>query len=211
MRKIIVSINVTLDGFMAGPRGELDWHFPHWNEEMANFAYEQLCLMDSILLGRVTYQAMASYWPYEANNTACGRQEQDYAYMMNHYEKVVFSKTLRTVEWRNSRLVKNNIAKEVASLKEQPGLDMIVYGSGSIVSRLMQLDLVDEYVIWLHPVVLGQGIPLFRDVQGKYPLKLLKTKAFSSGVVVLYYEKTKLKGLQVDRLKGKTRVEKLMG
>lgn len=202
MRKIIVSINVTLDGFMAGPRGELDWHFPHWNEEMANFAYEQLCMMDSILLGRITYQAMASYWPYQANNTAHGRQECDYAYMMNNYEKIVFSKTLRTVEWRNSRLVKKNIAKEVAELKQQPGMDMIIYGSGSIVSRLMQLDLIDEYVLWLHPVVLGKGIPLFRDTQHTYPLKLLKTKAFSSGVVVLYYGKVTRPKKSVNMLKG---------
>lgn len=180
---------MTLDGFMAGPRGELDWHFPHWNEEMANFAYEQLCMMDSILLGRITYQAMASYWPYEANNTANGRQECEYAYMMNNYTKIVFSRTLRTVEWRNTRLVKKNIAKEVAELKQQPGMDMIVYGSGSIVSRLMQLDLIDEYVLWLHPITLGKGIPLFREMQHKHPLKLLRTKTFSSGVVILYYGK----------------------
>lgn len=188
MRKVIVSINITLDGFMAGPHGELDWHFPLWNTEMADFAYEQLCMVDSILLGRVTYQAMAGYWPYEANS-AHGRQECDYAFMMNNYEKIVFSKTLRTVEWRNARLVKKNITKEVAELKQQPGLDMIIYGSGSIVSRLMQSDLIDEYVLWLHPVVLGKGIPLFRELQHAYPMKLLKTKVFSSGVVILYYEK----------------------
>lgn len=203
MRKVVVSINITLDGFMAGPHGELDWHFPLWNSEMADFAYEQLCMMDSILLGRVTYQAMASYWPYEANNSANGRQECNYAYMMNHYEKIVFSKTLRTVEWRNARLVKKNIAKEVAELKQQPGLDMIIFGSGSIVSRLMQLDLIDEYVLWLHPVVLGKGIPLFRELQQAYPLKLLKTKTFSSGVVILYYEKaTRHKGSEAMRKKG---------
>lgn len=176
---------------MAGPHGELDWHFPLWNNEMANFAYEQLCLMDCILLGRITYQAMASYWPYEANNISYGRQERAYANMMNNYKKIVFSKTLRTVEWRNTRLVKNNLAQEVAALKDQPGLDMIVYGSGSIVSRLMELDLIDEYVLWLHPVVLGRGIPIFNQIQRKYPLplQLLKTKTFSSGVVVLYYGK----------------------
>lgn len=174
---------------MAGPGGELDWHFPLWNEEMASFAYEQLSMMDSILLGRITYQAMASYWPYEAHNTAHGRLEYAYAHMMNNYTKIVFSKTLRTVEWRNARLVKKDIGKEVAALKQQPGLDMIIFGSGSIVSRLMQLDLIDEYVLWMHPVTLGEGMPLFRAISGHQPLKLLRTKAFSSGVVILCYER----------------------
>lgn len=189
MRKLIVSINVTLDGFMAGPAGELDWHFPHWNDEMATFAYEQLCSTDSILLGRVTYQAMASYWPYEANNTAHGRIECSYARMMNSHAKIVFSRSLQTVEWRNARLVKKNIGKEVAALKQQAGLDMVVFGSGSIVAKLMQLDLIDEYVLWVHPVTLGQGIPLFRDLQHRHRLQLLHTKTFSSGVVILYYRK----------------------
>lgn len=174
---------------MAGPRGDLDWHFPHWNEEMASFAFEQLCMVDSILLGRITYQAMASYWPYEANNTAHGRQECAYAQMMNNYAKIVFSKSLRTVEWRNARLVKKDIGKEVMALKEQPGMDMIIFGSGSIVSRLMHLGLVDEIVMWVHPITLGEGIPLFRDMQQPYLLKLLRAKAFSSGVVILCYEK----------------------
>lgn len=189
MRKIIVSINVTLDGFMAGPHGELDWHFPLWNEEMASFAYEQLSMMDSILLGRVTYQAMASYWPYEANNTAHGRLEYAYAHMMNNYVKVVFSKTLRTVEWRNTRLVKKDIGKEVMAMKQQPGMDMIIFGSGSIVSRLMELDLIDEYVLWIHPVTLGEGMPLFRQLRDRQALKLLRARAFSSGVVILCYER----------------------
>lgn len=175
---------------MAGPAGELDWHFPHWNDEMASFAYEQLCAMDSILLGRVTYQAMASYWPYEANNTAHGRMEYNFARMMNNHAKIVFSRTLRTVEWRNARLVKKDIGKEIAALKQQPGLDMIVYGSGSIVSKLAQLDLIDEYVMWVHPITLGKGTPLFRHIRGQHPLKLLRTKTFSSGVVILYYGKT---------------------
>lgn len=180
---------------MAGPDGELDWHFQLWNDEMTSFAYEQLCMMDSILLGRVTYQAMASYWPYEANNRANGRLVYEYAHMMNTYSKIVFSKSLRSVEWRNARLIKKDIAKEVIALKKQPGLDMIIYGSGSIVSRLMQLGLIDEYVLWIHPVTLGKGIPLFKKLRGQYPMKLLKTKAFSSGVVILYYGKaTQQKG-----------------
>lgn len=172
---------------MAGPAGELDWHFPHWNDEMATFAYEQLCAMDSILLGRVTYQAMASYWPYEAHNTAHGRLECAYANMMNNHTKLVFSKSLRTVEWRNARIIKKDIGREIKALKQLDGLNMVVFGSGTIVSKLMQLDLIDEYVLWVHPITLGQGIPLFRNLHRQQSLELLKTKTFTSGVVILYY------------------------
>lgn len=187
MRKIIVSINITLDGFMAGPQGELDWHFPLWNEEMSEFAAEQLSMMDSILLGRVTYQAMAGYWPSEAIRQSSYRRGLDFAGMMNDHTKIVFSKTLSTTAWQNTRLIRRNIEQEVTRLKQQPGLNIIIYGSGSIVSRLMRLGLIDEYVLWIHPVVLGKGRPLFKEFPDKHMLQLLKTKIFSTGVVILYY------------------------
>jgi dihydrofolate reductase len=187
MRKIIVSINVTLDGFMAGPQGELDWHFPLWNDEMSEFAYEQLCMMDSILLGRVTYQAMAGFWPLELAHASGDQKHRAYAGMMNDYTKIVFSKTLAAPQWKNTRVVNRNIAQEIARLKQQPGLDMIVYGSGSIITKLMRLSLIDEYVLWVHPIVLGKGKPLFKALPDRHLLKLLKTKTFSSGVVILYY------------------------
>jgi dihydrofolate reductase len=187
MRKIIVSINMTLDGFMAGPQGELDWHFPLWNEEMSEFAVEQLSMMDSILLGRITYQAMAGYWPAEAVRQSSNRKKIDFAGMMNEHTKIVFSKTLTTTAWQNTRLIKRNIAQEVTRLKQEPGLDIIIYGSGSIISRLMRLGLIDEYVLWIHPVVLGKGRPLFKEFPDRHTLQLLRTKTFSSGVVILYY------------------------
>ena len=178
---------MTLDGFMAGPQGELDWHFPLWNEEMSEFAVEQLSMMDSILLGRITYQAMAGYWPAEAVRQGNNRKNIDFAGMMNDHTKIVFSKTLTTTAWQNTRLIKRNIAQEVTRLKQQPGLDIIIYGSGSIISRLMRLGLIDEYVLWVHPVVLGKGRPLFKEFPDRHILQLLRTKTFSSGVVILYY------------------------
>lgn len=187
MRKLVVSINITLDGFMAGPNGELDWHFPLWNEEMADFACEQLCMMDSIVLGRVTYEAMSRFWPYQSMENTSGKQGAAFANMMNNYEKIVFSKTLQRVEWKNARLIKNNITREIIALKKQPGMDMIIYGSGNLVLNLMRQGLIDEYVLWIHPILLGKGKPLFRHLTNNPHLKLLKTKAFSSGVVILYY------------------------
>jgi dihydrofolate reductase len=107
---------------------------------------------------------------------------------MNNLPKIVFSKTLQKVEWNNSRLVKENIGEEISKMKQQPGKDMVIFGSGSIVSTLMQLALIDEYRIIVNPVVLGNGNPLFKGISDKHNLKLLKTKVLCSGVVILYYQ-----------------------
>lgn len=187
MRKIIVSMNVTLDGFMAGENCELDWHFYYWNEEMAEAASEQLSRADTILLGRVTYNAMAKYWPSKTNDLSFPREDMAFAEMMNSYNKIVFSNTLTVPEWHNSRLVKHNIRNEIIKLKQNPGRDIIIYGSGLLISALIQWGLIDEYALWIHPVVLGKGKSLFRGLQDKLMLELVKTKKFSSGVVIFYY------------------------
>jgi dihydrofolate reductase len=148
MRKVIVSMNITLDGFMAGPDCELDWHFNYWNEEMAKCAGQQLSNADTIILGRITYKAMARFWPSKMKDLLGPRQDIAFASMINSYQKVVFSKTMKNTDpvvtgWNNSRLAKETISKEIMNLKQQPGKDMIIYGSGSIVSTLMRLNLVD--------------------------------------------------------------------
>lgn len=191
MRKIIVSVNVTLDGYMAGPNCELDWHFNSWNEEMAHSITEQLSKADTILLGRVTYKGMAKHWTSTPVGLLTPRRDLDFADMLNHYPKIVFSKTLTSVTWNNSKILKGNIAKEVIKLKQQAGKDMIIYGSGQLVASLTKMGLIDEYRIWVHPVVLGDGKPLFKEVEQKLNLSLYKTQAFSSGVVILYYEVTR--------------------
>ena len=117
---------------MAGPNGSLDWHMPYWNEEMSRVTSAQLSNADTILLGRVTYNAMARYWPVQQANPNVAREDVAFADMMNSYKKVVFSKTLTTVSnWSNSRLASRSIAREVNELKQQPGKDIIVYGSGT--------------------------------------------------------------------------------
>ena len=187
MRKLIVSMNITLDGFMAGPNCELDWHFNAWNEEMAQVAAEQLSRADTIILGRITYRAMARYWPMQAANLHCPREDIVFADMMNTHTKIVFSKTLTATEWNNTRLVKRGIGREITNLKQQPGKDIIVYGSGKVVSALIRLSLIDEYKVWVHPVVLGKGKPLFPEMQQRISMKLFNSRTFSSGVVMLTY------------------------
>lgn len=190
MRKIIASINITLDGFMAGPHYELDWHFRHWTEEMAESTGRELGKADTILLGRKTYEAMAAYWSSAANDLSFPREDLAIAEMMNNHEKVVFSRSLVKTGWKNARLAGRNIRLEIAGLKDSGrpnGKNIILYGSHTLLSSLIRLDLIDEYQLWVHPVLLGRGKPLFGKPAGQQ-LRLLASKTFNSGVILLQYD-----------------------
>jgi dihydrofolate reductase len=182
VRKIIVSEMASLDGFFAGPDGNLNWHVV--DDEFNAFARKQLEEMDTLLFGRVTYEGMASYWPTEAAMT----DDPEIADAMNRLPKVVFSRTLQSVDWTNSRLAHDDLAEEVTRLKEQPGKDMVIFGSGELVSALTRLGLIDEYRLFVCPVVLGSGKSLFAGLSDTLNLKLLKAQPFTSGVVLLYYQ-----------------------
>jgi dihydrofolate reductase len=177
MRKVLWQMMMSLDGFMEGPNRELDWHVV--DEDSARFVAEMENQIDTIVFGRVTYQMMAAYWPTST---------EPEARMMNELPKVVFSRTLKKVEWNNSRLVKGDVAEEIARLKQQPGKDMAMFGSSDLASTFMRLRLIDEYRIFVNPVVLGSGGPMFKDIKGRIALKLAKTQTLSSGVVILYYQ-----------------------
>lgn len=181
MRKIIVSNLISLDGFISGPNGEIDWF--SWDKEVEDYGKVQLNSMDTILFGRVTYELMASYWP----TATAATDDQMIIDAMNNLPKIVFSKTLDKVEWKNSRLVDENIAEEIMKLKAQPGKDIVIFGSGSIVSALSRAGLIDEYRIFVNPVVLGSGKPLFKDIQNRLTLKHISTKTFGNGLVLLCY------------------------
>ena len=188
MRKVVVSMNVTLDGFMSGSNCELDWHFKSWTREMADLLYEQLSKADTILLGRITFNAMAAYWPVKAMDLSFPREDLAFANLMNSYTKLVFSKTHGISQWNNSKLLTGEPADEILKLKQKKGKDIIIYGSGKIVNCLAKSRLIDEYLLWVHPVFLGKGKLLFKDLEKEYRMKLFKTKTFSSGVVILYYK-----------------------
>ncbi len=185
MRKLFSFNMVTLDGFFEGPNQDIGWH--HVDEEFNQFAIEQTSSVDTILFGRVTYEGMASYWPTSAAIT----DDPVIADLMNRLPKIVFSRTLQKAEWNNTRLIKDHIAEEITKLKQQPGKDLAIFGSANLLSTLVQMDLVDEHRIMVNPVVLGSGTPLFQGVNEPIGLKLLKTKAFDSGNVLLYYQPAK--------------------
>lgn len=179
MRKIIVSNVVSLDGFFEGVNKEIDWFTV--DESFFEYARQLLNEVDTILFGRVTYQMMAAFWPNAIDEDAV------ITHKMNHLPKIVFSKTLKRVEWNNAKLVKNNLSKEVKSLKEQPGKDIVIFGSGTLVTQLTQLGLIDEYRIIINPFILGKGNTMFKGIDDKINLKLLQAKTLDSGVVILYY------------------------
>ena len=183
MRKVIASPFVTLDGMMAGPQGELEWNEPYFDEEMGNYISDQFSTVDTILFGRVTYQLFAQYWPAQGV-----KDDPIFAEKMNSLSKIVFSKTLSKVEWANSRLVKDNVAEEIRSLKQQPGKDMVIDGSPGLIHSFSHLGLIDEYRLRIHPVILGSGVPLFKDIKDRMKLKLVFSKIFRSGVVILHYQ-----------------------
>lgn len=168
---------VTLDGFMAGPNEDLDWHV--WDEEMEKYAHDLLDSVDTLIFGRVTYQLMADYWPSATDSIAP---------KMNQIPKLVFSRTLEKVEWQNSRLAKNDVSEEISKLKQQPGKDLVIFGSASLASSFINLGLVDEYQMIVNPVILASGKPLFKNIRGKLSLKLFETKPFRCGNVILYYQ-----------------------
>lgn len=176
MRKVVLGMNVTLDGYVARTNGELDWMFPNIDSERTESITEGLSEIDVFLMGRVTYEGMAAHWP-----TA----DDEIAPLMNRATKIVFSRTLKKVDWENCRLAAGDPAEEIAELKRQPGTAIAVAGGARFAQSLSKQGLIDEYNLTVHPVVLGTGIPLFTD---PINLKLLSTRAFDTGAVVLNYE-----------------------
>jgi len=182
MRKLFAFNMISLDGFFEGPNHDIDWH--NVDNEFNDFAIEQTSAVGTLLFGRVTYQLMESYWP----TPNALKDDPEIAGLMNSLPKIVFSKTLERAEWNNTRLIKDNIQEEILHLKNQPGEDLAVFGSANLLSTLMQMDLVDEHRLMVAPVILGKGSPLFKDVADKIKLRLIRSRAFDSGNVLLYYE-----------------------
>jgi dihydrofolate reductase len=192
MRKVIVNEFLSLDGVMQAP-GDPDedreggfahggWQIPYFDEDFAKVAFEGMAETDGYLFGRKTYQIMAAYWPTQSDDVP-------FAASLNGLPKYVASTTLsEPLEWQNSTLLQGDVAKAVAELKEQPGKNLVVLGSGELVQTLMENDLVDEYGIMINPLVLGSGKRLFREGSARRPLRLVRSLTTSTGVVVATYE-----------------------
>ena len=180
MRRLIAAINMTLDGFCDHTAGIAD-------DEIHRHYAELLGNADTILFGRMTYQLMESYWPSVVKNPTGNKPIDDFAVIIDNILKIVFSRTLTSVEWKNTRLKKEDLKEEVVELKQQAGKNILV-GSPSLIVGLTQLELIDEYQLTVHPIVLGSGLPLFNNLKKRINLKLLNTKRFGCGAVTLYYE-----------------------
>src|SRR5262245_47857822 len=185
MRKVLYCINVSLDGFNKDANSSLDWSNP--DEELHRFFNEREREFDFQLYGRRIYENMAAHWTTAHTNPSASAHEIEYAHIWQSIPKLVFSKTLRQVG-ANARLVSDNIAEEVRALKAQPGKDMVVCGAG-IAASFMQLDLIDEYRPLIHPVILGGGKPMFPALDRIMSLRLIDTRRFGSGAVLLRYQR----------------------
>jgi dihydrofolate reductase len=183
MRKLIAGINMTLDGFCDHTAMIADDEIhQHYNELLSN--------ADTLLYGRITYQLMESYWPTVVANPTGNKPTDEFAVLIDNISKIVFSRTLKSVDWKNTELKKDVIKEEVLELKRQAGKSILV-GSPSLIVALTQLELIDEYQLGVQPIVLGSGLPLFKNVKDSVNLTLLKTKTFGCGAVTLYYEPAK--------------------
>jgi dihydrofolate reductase len=187
MRKIVIFNRITLDGFFAGPNGEIDWFIP---DSAIDQAVHQRMRPDTLLFGGTTYRMFVSFWPQVAVDPNAPQEAKTMANELNEMNKVVFSRTLDEVNWVNSRLVKGDLIEEVRRLKQGEGADITIFGSGTIVQQLANAGLIDEYLIALTPVVLGAGKPLFQGVK-KMNLKLFESRDFPSGNVLLHYQMDK--------------------
>ncbi len=178
MRRIVAGLFMSLDGVVESPER---WHFPYFNDEMGAAVGAAMAAADTMLLGRRTYEEFAGYWPHQGSDVPMADQ-------MNSTPKLVVSRTLDRVEWQNSTLVKGNVVEELTRLKGQPGKNINITGSGTLVRSLLRDGVLDELMLLVHPIVVGRGKRLFEDMGAQVPLKLVDSQIFGTGVLSLTYE-----------------------
>lgn len=186
MRKLVLFMHTTLDGFVAGPNGEMDWITV--SEEMFEYAGKRTNESDTALYGRVTYEMMQSYWPTAAEQPTATRHDIEHSKWYNAVTKVVLSRTMKGASLPNTKIISDNAASEISKLKQSPGKDILIFGSPSAVHSLMAENLIDDYWLFINPILLGEGIPLFKDIKHKIKLELVETIPFAAGVVCLHYK-----------------------
>jgi len=185
MRKIISFVHISLDGFVAGPNGEMNWI--KVDEEIFDHVGKRISETDTALYGRVTYEMMEAYWPAAGNEPDASKHDIDHSAWYNKAHKLVLSKSLKGAGLPNTTIISDNLSAEMAAIKQGTGSEILLFGSPTATHSLMQQNLIDGYWLFVNPVILGQGIPLFVDIQNKVNLKLLTTRQFRSGVTELNY------------------------
>ena len=198
-RRIVMFNWMTANGCFAGPDGNLDWVVP--DEQQSKAAVDGIALFDTVLFGRRTYELFEKFWnhPIDDSSTALDphhpgqrtREHREISIWLNEMNKLVFSKSLENASWKNSRVLHELDRHEIETLKNQPGKNMILFGSGSIVSQLTQHGLIDEYQFVVCPIFVGSGRPLLSDVSKNFKLDLLEAKQYESGDVLLRYARVK--------------------
>jgi dihydrofolate reductase len=186
MRKIISFMHVSLDGFVAGLNGELDW--VKIDEEIFDYVGKRINEGDTALYGRVTYQMMENYWPTAGDKPNASKHDIEHSKWYKKVHKVVLSKTMKGTGSTNTEIINENLSDRIKEIKQQPGKDILLFGSPAATHSLIQLNLIDGYWLFVNPIILGRGIPLFADIKDKIKLKLLTTtRQFTSGVTELNY------------------------
>jgi dihydrofolate reductase len=182
MRRVVLQMGVTLDGYVTGPGGEGDWGLPAEHPDVRAWKVASLRQVGTHIMGRVTYEQMAGHWPTATD---------DYAAFMNSLPKVVFSKTLPTAEWASSRIARGDLAEEIAALKSESGGEIMAHGGAAFVQALSRHRLIDEYRLIVIPVALGNGLPLFKDLAKPFRLDLTEARSFPDGTLINVYQPTR--------------------
>jgi len=183
MRKVISFNHVSLDGFVAGPKGEMNWIA--LSEELFDHVAELLKPIDTALYGRVTFEMMEGYWPNAGDAPNASKHDREHSRWYKNAKKIVLSESLRGKSFANTTIISGGVADEIEKAKQAEGSDIVIFGSPRATHSLMKEDLVDGYWMFVNPMILGSGIPLFADIEGKTPLRLVESKTLSSGVVAL--------------------------
>ena len=190
MRKLILFMHTSLDGFVAGPNGEMNWI--HVDDEMFEMAAERTHHADTALYGRVTYQMMENYWPTAGDQPAASKHDIEHSSWYNQVAKVILSKSMQGQNLPNTTIISEHLEDEINNLKQTRDgqeKDIIIFGSPGAAHSLMQLDLIDGFWLFVNPILLGEGIPVFAKIEHKRKLKLLSSHVLPSGVIVLHYER----------------------
>ncbi|MES2829241.1 MAG: dihydrofolate reductase family protein [Bacteroidota bacterium] len=188
MRKLVFFMHTSLDGFVAGLNGEMDWI--KFDDALFDFVGTMTAKADAALYGRVTYEMMQGYWPTAGEEPNASKHDREHAAWYNQVSKIVLSTTISEEGLDNTKVISHDLSKKIRSIKEEEGKDILIFGSPRASHSLLSEGLIDGFWLFVNPVLLGEGIPLFKNVKALTALKLVETKTFDCGVIALHYEKT---------------------
>jgi len=187
MRKLIFFMHTSLDGFVAGPNGEMNWITV--NEEIFDFVGTMTDKADTALYGRVTYEMMQGYWPTAGDDPGASKHDKEHSAWYNKVSKIVLSTTMSEKGLTNTTVISGQLEEKINKIKKEGDRDILIFGSPRASHSLLALGLIDEFWLFVNPVLIGQGIPLFKNVKEKIALNLMQTKTFPGGVIALHYQK----------------------